>query len=177
MILFLIIFLVPLLISLLYILTDNSNYLKFISIIQSTTVCLSVSFIINFFISLVYSNHCDKIHTGVYEESYKIISIVDNIGSVQGTFKLGFGSINTNPSYYFLMERDSGFIMSRAYADNTILYEGEDQPMYIKRYDTFINKPNSFIWVSNDTIRKRLDDLLILPLNTIKVNYNIDLND
>lgn len=100
--------------------------------------------------------------------------------SAKGAFILGTGgfsgSTNTELKYYFFRENENGKKLESISGENVYIREtNEQEPCYIKKYS--ITKDVGFFkWLWGDMEYKHLKaKILVVPTDTIKIDYNIDI--
>ena len=119
-------------------------------------------------------------------EQYKIQGLENNITtnqSTNGAFILGFGYVNSQTKeemkYYYFKVNDIGkkleTIEISNNSDTYIRETDEIEPCLIYRYQKTENK-GFFKWLfgkcENET---KIAEILVVPSNTIKIEYNVDI--
>lgn len=104
----------------------------------------------------------------------------DNTYRVQGCFILGTGAASTyknSPKYYFFFDTDKGKILQSTETDNVYIKETNDEaPNHktIYKKTTFSGFPKILFgtWLDKDV---KFGEILVVPENTIKIDYNVDI--
>lgn len=104
-----------------------------------------------------------------------IYSLKDN-RDIEGTFVLGSGSINTEPYYYAMIERDGGFVMWRCPAEGLIVRETNERRPALRRYYSVPDERKFWDrWVIYKCKEAEVGRYLDVPPGTIVRDYSIDL--
>lgn len=119
------------------------------------------------------------------EKQYEIQGLENNIISkenINGAFILGFGYINSSTDeeikYYYFKVNDMGKKLETITIDNSqevyIRETNEIKPCLIYKYQTTANK-GFFKWLfGEDKVDTKVAEILVVPTNTIKIEYNVE---
>lgn len=128
---------------------------------------------------------CFTVDAGTVKETlYKIEGLESNMvtnNTLSGSFILGCGSVEGKTSskikYYFFKETENGKSLESIVGENSEVYIQETndmQPCLIKEYS--IKRQNRLFEVLfwKEEIKEELRTILIVPENTIKIEYNVE---
>lgn len=117
----------------------------------------------------------------VYKEAYEIYSL-ENTTKFEGSFILGTGEIkNDYIVYYFLRKGEYGYTIDSIkpkYAWHKIYIQESDEEtpkvkhVYEKKYYTGKYEK----WLGKGEVEEFKATVIVVPKNTIKLQYNVDLN-
>lgn len=144
-------------------------------IIFNTVCTFCIGFLAGVLIYIVVGSfigtHFEK--TSYVSESNNIYSLEDKF-SYEGTFILGFGGFSEDIKYYYLKEvDDKGLILDSMEVDNCYvkIIEDNSTPRIECISSKFINDKVNLIAIDSTFPYY----ILYVPKDTIKINYNIDL--
>lgn len=130
--------------------------------------------------TMILGDYAMGYYTSIQEyevEQYKIYGVEDN-WEIAGRFTLGTGSIRERMKYYYFTENAIGkYIESITATGNVYIRETDDvEPCLIYRYQVTEFKYDFLKWFFGDKKTTTLvAKILVVPTNTIKVEYNVDL--
>lgn len=119
------------------------------------------------------------------EKQYEIQGLENNIISKEntnGAFILGFGYINSSSDeeikYYYFKVNENGKKLETITINNSqevyIRETNEIKPCLIYKYQTTVNT-GFFKWLfGEDKIDTKIAEILVVPTDTIKIEYNIE---
>jgi len=116
------------------------------------------------------------------EEQYKIQGLENNMettSSIRGGFILGFGYVNGKSeqkmNYYYFKVNDLGKKLEKTDTDVYIRETDKIKPCLIYKYQETSNT-GFFKWLfGEDIMRGKTDTILVVPTNTVKIEYNVDI--
>lgn len=131
-----------------------SGFLAFFVVLGFMAV---VSWILFSIISAIANKPCEQ--PIVDTRIYSLILSKD----IQGSFFLGVGGFGSAEKYYAFEERQGGKLLQTYSAERTVIIESNETPVY-RTYPIALNCPG------------KLDELVVPP-GTVKVQYNVDINN
>jgi hypothetical protein len=111
------------------------------------------------------------------ESDSRYIKSLETVDGTNGVFFLGSGSINSDVYYYYYVQEDEGWILERANARWTKIVERDEQFPQVIKYSCNC-KSRLIGWEHNFDFFEKCDNpktTLIVPPNTITVQYNTDI--
>lgn len=143
-----------------------------------------VFFIIHIFLCMLLLNSF-TVDVGTTRETlYNIEGLESNMitsENLSGSFILGCGTIENKSSstikYYFFKETENGKSLESIVGENSEVYIQETndmQPCLIKEYN--IKRQNRLFEILfwKEEIKEELRTILVVPENTIKIEYNVE---
>lgn len=138
-----------------------------------------------FFTDVISGKYLDSKIISKIPVKEKIYSLdLKNNNSINGIFVLGIGSISSSNHFEYIMYKDAegGKKIFRTSEYETIIYEDENVNPYMVRkcyvyYDTSRKKHWSLLYCKNYEIKSDGTIRLHIPQNTIKTQYNVNLDD
>lgn len=120
------------------------------------------------------------------EKQYDIQGLENNIETekiAKSGFVLGVGfasaSETQNMKYYYFKVLDFGKQLETLeigqHSDTYIRETDEMTPCLLKRYETRKKKENKFFGVKSNSYNVSKETILVVPTNTIKIDYNIEI--
>lgn len=128
---------------------------------------------------------CFTVDAGTVKETlYKIEGLESNMvinNTLSGSFILGCGSVEGKTSskikYYFFKETENGKSLESIVGENSEVYiqETDDtEPCLMKEYKIIKQNKLFEILFWKMEIKQELSTILVVPLDTIKIEYNVE---
>ncbi len=157
---------------------DNSVILSMAIGLGTALVTAFFAFVVLVLISTIYiqSHTSDFVYSKTLISTKYIKTLQDNI-SMDGSFVLGFGSINSESNfYYYAMSNDSTSVLDHASTDICQIIETNYSKPRIETYQYKIDWSKSHIskWLFNVTDGEYNTNYIYVPKGTIMIKYNLD---